>query len=94
MEYLLKILKDIVSFNVSDVRPVIQKMNDEIKISRNIIRPYSNINIMKYLGQSFKILDNLSNNNENILSICIDEINDIFILKSLLLLYNTYIIEL
>ena len=45
---ILKILKDIVNYNVSDVRSVIQKMNEEIKISRNIIRPYSNINIAKY----------------------------------------------
>ena len=47
---LLKILKDIVSLNVIDVRPIIQKMNDEIKISRNIIRPYLNINIAKFVG--------------------------------------------
>ena len=47
---ILKILKDIVLYNVNDVRTVIQKMNEEIKISRNIIRPYSNINIAKYLG--------------------------------------------
>ena len=46
---LLKILKDIVAFNVEDVRPIIQKMNDEIKISRNITRPYANINISKLL---------------------------------------------
>ena len=47
---LLIILKDIVSHNVIDVRPIIQKMNDEIKISRNIIRPYLNINIAKLVG--------------------------------------------
>ena len=47
---LLKILKDIVALNVIDVRHIIQKMNDEIKISRNIIRPYLNINISKYLS--------------------------------------------
>ena len=47
---LLKILKDIVALNVIDVRPIIQKMNDEIKISRNIIRPYMNINIAKLVG--------------------------------------------
>ena len=47
---ILKILKDIVAYNVNDVRTIIQKMNDEIKISRNIIRPYLNINIAKYLG--------------------------------------------
>ena len=50
---ILKILKDIVTYDVHDVRTIIQKMNEEIKVSRNIIRPYSNINIMKYLGQSF-----------------------------------------
>ena len=47
---ILKILKDIVALDVHDVRTIIQKMNEEIKISRNIIRPYSNINITKYLG--------------------------------------------
>ena len=46
---LLKILKDIVALNIEDVRPIIQKMNDEIKISRNMIRPYGNINISKLL---------------------------------------------
>ena len=47
---LLKILKDIVLFNVNDVRLVIQKMNEEIKISRNIVRPYGNINVSKLIG--------------------------------------------
>ena len=47
---LLKILKDIANLNVNDVRPIIQKMNDEIKISRNIIRPYGNINVSKLIG--------------------------------------------
>ena len=46
---------------------------------------------LTYLGQAIKILDNLSNKNENILSICIDEFKDIFILKSLILLYDTSI---
>jgi Ca2+-binding EF-hand superfamily protein len=46
---------------------------------------------LTYLGQAIKILDNLSNKNENILSICIDEYDDIFILKSLLILYDYYI---
>ena len=48
---LLKILKDIVSNNVNDVRVIIQKMNDDIKINRNIYdKPYENINISKYLS--------------------------------------------
>lgn len=46
---------------------------------------------LKYLGQAIKIVDNLSNKNENILSICIDEYDDVFILKSLLILYDYYI---
>ena len=48
---LLAILKDIVSLKVNDVRTIIQKMNDEIKLGRNIIRPYGNINVAKLIGQ-------------------------------------------
>ena len=61
------------------------------------LRNYDKIELMDnngsltYLGQSIKILDNLSNKNENILSICVDEYNDLFILKIFLLLYDTYI---
>ena len=44
-----KILKDIVLLDVKDVRPVIEKINDDIKISRNIINPYENIDIKKIL---------------------------------------------
>ena len=46
---LQKILRDIALFNVEDVRPVIEKINDYIKISRNMINPYSNIDIRKIL---------------------------------------------
>ena len=52
-----KILKDIVLLDVKDVRPVIEKINDDIKISRNIINPYENIDIKK-------ILSTLNNINE------------------------------
>ena len=48
---LLKILKDIVLLNVDDVRTVIQKMNDENKISRNIINPYAHVNVAKLIGK-------------------------------------------
>ena len=51
---LLKILKDIVALNVNDVRTVIQKMNEEIKISRNIINPYAHINVGKLVGNTEK----------------------------------------
>ena len=46
---LQKILRDIAIFNVDDVRPIIEKINDYIKISRNMINPYSNIDIRKIL---------------------------------------------
>ena len=46
---LQKILRDIALFNVEDVRPVIEKINDYIKISRNMINPYLNIDIRKIL---------------------------------------------
>ena len=36
-------------FEVDDVRPVIEKINDYIKISRNMINPYSCIDIRKIL---------------------------------------------
>ena len=45
-----KILKDIFILDVEDVRPVIEKINDDIKISRNIINPYENIDIKKILS--------------------------------------------
>ena len=48
---LLIILIDIASLKVNDVRTLIQKMNDEIKLGRNIIRPYGNINVAKLIGQ-------------------------------------------
>ena len=52
---LLKILKDIVICNVSDVRPVIQKMNEEIKASGSLINPYSCINIPKIVQEIDKL---------------------------------------
>ena len=48
---LLKILKDIVLYNVNDVRPIIQKMNEEIKFSGSLINPYSNINLQKIIEE-------------------------------------------
>ena len=46
---LKKILKDIYILNVSDVRVIIQKMNDEIRLQKNLLNPYSGIDITKYV---------------------------------------------
>ena len=46
---LKKVLKEIVEFNVPDVRIIISKINEDIRISKNLINPYVNINISKYI---------------------------------------------
>ena len=46
---------------------------------------------LTYLGQAIKIIDNLSNKNDNAFSICVDMYNDINIIKIFLNLYDTYI---
>ena len=46
---LKKILKAIVEFNITDVKYIISRMNEEIKLSKNLINPYSNIDISKYI---------------------------------------------
>ena len=48
---LLIILKDIAIYNVDDVRPIIKKMNEEIKFTGSLINPYSNIKIEKIIGE-------------------------------------------
>jgi len=60
-------------------------------------RNYSKIELIEnngsltYLGQAIKIIDTLSNKNENILSLCVEQYNDIYLLKIFLLLYDSYI---
>ena len=46
---LKKVLKEIVEFNIPDVRVIISKINEDIRISKNLINPYININISKYI---------------------------------------------
>ena len=53
---LLQILKDIANFNVDDVRPVIQKMNEEIKKNGSLINPYSSINIQKIIEDNNNLI--------------------------------------
>ena len=46
---LKKILKDIVILNVSDVREIIQRINDDIKRMKNPLNPYVGIDVTKYV---------------------------------------------
>ena len=46
---LKRILKDIFILNVSDVRVIIQKMNEELKAQKNLLSTYANIDITKYV---------------------------------------------
>ena len=48
---LMKILKDIVFFNVIDVRPIIEKINEEINRENNLINPYNKINIERIINE-------------------------------------------
>jgi Dullard-like phosphatase family protein len=52
---LLNILKCIAVNNVDDVRPIIQRINERIKISGELINPYSKINIKKIIDDEKKI---------------------------------------
>jgi Dullard-like phosphatase family protein len=51
---LLNILKYIAISNVDDVRPIIQRINETIKISGELINPYSKINIKKIIDDEKK----------------------------------------
>jgi len=51
---LLNILKFIAINNVDDVRPIIQRINERIKISGELINPYSKINIKKIIDDEKK----------------------------------------
>ena len=48
---LMKILKDIVFFNVIDVRPIIEKINEEINRENNLINPYNKINVERIINE-------------------------------------------
>ena len=46
---LLKILQDIITYKVTDVRMIIKKIREEITKSKNTLNPYSSIDISKYI---------------------------------------------
>ena len=49
---LMKILIDIVVFNVTDVRMIIEKINQKINKDNNLINPYYNINVEKLINET------------------------------------------
>ena len=56
---------------------------------RNDIK--NNKNELTYTGSALSIINHMTKMHNNLLSLCIDEINDIYLLKSLLILYDNYI---
>ena len=71
-----------------------QKIYNEL----NKIKIYNKENIFKaknkeltYTGATLSIIDKMTKKNNNLLSLCIDELNDLFFLKSLIILYENYI---
>ena len=48
-------------------------------------------NELTYTGAALSVIDNMTKMNNNLLSLCIDKLNDMDFLKSLLILYDNYI---
>ena len=59
------------------------------KYNKNSIK--NNKNELTYTGAALSIINNMSKMHNNILSLSIDELNDIHLLKSILILYENYI---
>ena len=51
----------------------------------------NNKNELTYTGAALSIINNMTKMNNNLLSLCIDELNDIYFLKSLVILYDFHI---
>ena len=51
----------------------------------------NNKNELTYTGAALSIINHFTKMHNNLLSLCIDELNDIHILKSLLILYDNHI---
>ena len=69
----------------------------KIYISLNIMKIYdkndikNNKNELTYTGAALSVINNMTKMNNNLLSLCIDDLNDIYFLKSLVILYDNYI---
>ena len=65
----------------------------KIKIydKNKIFKSNENKNELTYIGGSLSVIDTMTKNHNNLLSLCIDEINDIYFLKILIILYENYI---
>ena len=61
-----------------------KQLYDDIEI-------FKEINELTPLGQGIKIIDTLTNNNTNLLSMCIDELNDLNMLKVIIILIENQI---
>ena len=46
---------------------------------------------LTYIGAGLSVIDKMTKNNNNLLSLCIEELNDLFLLKILIILYENYI---
>ena len=51
----------------------------------------NNKNELTFIGGALSVIDKMTKNHNNLLSLCIDELNDLFFLKSLIILYENYV---
>ena len=64
-------------------------LNKLKKFNKNDIKNHKNE--LTYTGAALSIINNMTKMHNNILSLCIDELNDLYFLKSLLILYDNHI---
>ena len=74
-----------------DTTEKIYKELKRIRIYNKNIFIKNSKNELTYTGAALFVINNMTKKNNNLLSLCIDELNDFFLLKSLLILYENYI---
>ena len=68
---------------------IYNSLNQMKHYHRNDIK--NNKNELTYTGSALSIINHMTKMHNNLLSICIDELNDMYILKSLIILYDNHI---
>ena len=69
---------------------IYNELNKIKKFDKKIIIQ-NNKNKLTYTGSALSVIDKMTKNHNNLLSLCIDELNDLFLFKSLIILYENYI---
>ena len=68
---------------------IYNELNNKKIYNKNEIK--NNKNELTFIGGALSVIDKMTKNHNNLLSLCIDELNDLFFLKSLIILYENYV---